>query len=100
MTIMGSADRTEAPDSASEPLAEEPEGAPPAPDRPGEAERVVQSVHRAKPRSSWHVLSQGGFRRYFLGSLISNLGTWLQSTAQVLIAYQVTSSVFTVGLIA
>jgi MFS family permease len=37
---------------------------------------------------------------YFVGSLISNLGTWLQSTAQVLIAYQVTHSVFTVGVIA
>lgn len=51
-------------------------------------------------RSSWQVLGQRDFRLYFLGSLISNLGTWLQSTAQVLIAYQVTHSVFTVGLIA
>lgn len=51
-------------------------------------------------RSSWQVLGEPPFRRYFLGSLISNLGTWLQSTAQVLIAYQVTHSVFMVGLIA
>src|SRR5262249_36815278 len=51
-------------------------------------------------RSSWQVLSQRDFRSYFLGSLISNLGTWLQGTAQVLIAYQVTRSVFMVGLIA
>jgi MFS family permease len=59
-----------------------------------------QSGNRAKSRSSWQVLGQRDFRRYFFGSLISNLGTWLQSTAQVLIAYQVTRSVFTVGLIA
>ncbi len=51
-------------------------------------------------RSSWQLLGQHDFRLYFLGSLTSNLGTWLQSTAQVLIAYQVTHSVFTVGLIA
>ena len=37
--------------------------------------------------SSWQVLGEPHFRRYFLGSLISNLGTWLQSTAQVLIAW-------------
>jgi predicted MFS family arabinose efflux permease len=57
-------------------------------------------VCRNNWRSSWQLLSQHDFRLYFCGSLISNLGTWLQSTAQVLIAYQVTHSVFTVGLIA
>jgi MFS family permease len=50
--------------------------------------------------SSWQLLRQHQFRLYFLGSLISNLGTWLQSTAQIIIAYQFTHSVFTVGLIA
>lgn len=50
-------------------------------------------------RSSWQLLSYPGFRRYFLGSLGSNLGTWLQSTAQVLIAYRLTHSVFAVGLV-
>ncbi len=50
--------------------------------------------------SSWQLLGQRDFRIYFCGSLISNLGTWLQSTAQVLIAYRVTHSVFAVGLIA
>jgi MFS family permease len=39
------------------------------------------------------------FRRYFVGSLASNLGTWLQNTAQVLLAYQLTRSVFAVGLV-
>ena len=51
-------------------------------------------------RSPWRLLRQHDFRLYFFGSLISNLGTWLQSTAQVLIAYKVAHSVFAVGLIA
>ena len=50
-------------------------------------------------RTSWRLLGQHDFRLYFFGSLISNLGTWLQSTAQVLISWQVTHSVFMVGLI-
>jgi MFS family permease len=44
-------------------------------------------------------LRQRDFRLYFLGALFCNLGTWLQSTAQILIAYQVTRSIFVVGLI-
>jgi MFS family permease len=50
--------------------------------------------------SAWLLLRQRDFRLYFIGSLVSNFGTWLQSTAQILIAYQVTHSVFIVGLIA
>lgn len=65
-----------------------------------ETGRSAQPDRRAARRSSWQVLGQRNFRRYFFGSLISNLGTWLQSTAQVLIAYQVTRSVLMVGLIA
>jgi MFS family permease len=60
----------------------------------------VQPACGNNRRSSWQLLGQHDFRLYFLGNLTSNLGTWLQSTAQVLIAYQVTHSVFTVGLIA
>ncbi len=40
-----------------------------------------------------------GFRWYFLGSVTSDFGTWLQNTAQVLLAYQLAHSVFTVGLV-
>ncbi len=36
---------------------------------------------------------------YFAGSLVSNLGTWVQNTAQLLLAYKITHSVFAVGLI-
>jgi MFS family permease len=50
--------------------------------------------------SSWQLLRHRDFCRYFFGSLVSNLGTWLQNTAQVLLAYQFTRSVFTVGVIA
>jgi len=50
-------------------------------------------------RSSWRLLRNRRFRLYFLGSLVSNLGTWLQNTAQVLLAYQLTRSVFFVGLV-
>jgi MFS family permease len=39
------------------------------------------------------------FRRYFLFSTCSNAGTWLQSTAQVIIAFRLTGSVSFVGLI-
>jgi MFS family permease len=95
MTSMITADtgHTMVPDSTSNIPAEEPE-------RPAEVTGSGQPATRANSRSSWQILGQRDFRLYFLGSLISNLGTWLQSTAQVLIAYQVTHSVFTVGLIA
>jgi|CZKT01.1.fsa_nt_gi MFS family permease len=49
--------------------------------------------------ASWHVLRQRGFRIYFGGSFVSNLGTWLQNTAQMLLAYQVTHSAFAVGAV-
>jgi len=49
--------------------------------------------------SSWYVLKQRRFLVYFAGSLVSNLGTWLQNTAQMLLAYQLTHSAFAVGLI-
>ena len=51
-------------------------------------------------RSPWGVLAENaGFRWYFGGSVVSDLGTWLQNTAQVLLAYQLSHSVLTVGLV-
>lgn len=51
-------------------------------------------------RTPWHVLrSNKGFRWYFLGSVTSDVGTWMQNSAQVLLAYQLAHSVFTVGLV-
>lgn len=49
--------------------------------------------------SNWQVLTHPGFRQYFIGSVGSNLGTWLQNTAQVVLAYQLTRSVFWVGMV-
>lgn len=49
--------------------------------------------------SNWQALAHPKFRWYFLGSVTSNFGTWLQNTAQVVLAYQLTHSVFAVGLV-
>jgi predicted MFS family arabinose efflux permease len=46
------------------------------------------------------VLRHRDFRIYFAGSLVSNLGTWLQTTAQVVLAYQLTHSALAVGVVA
>jgi MFS family permease len=52
------------------------------------------------PKSSnWQALAHPKFRWYFIGSVTSNFGTWLQNTAQVVLAYQLTHSVFAVGLV-
>lgn len=50
--------------------------------------------------SSWQLLLLNRrFRQYLLTSVFSNLGTWLQGTAQTLLAFQLTHSAFGVGLI-
>lgn len=48
---------------------------------------------------SWQALSEPTFRWYFAGSVVSNFGTWLQNTAQVVLTYQLTGSVFWVGVV-
>ncbi len=53
----------------------------------------------ATRRSSWQLLRGREFRLYFTGGFASNLGAWLQNTVQVILAYQLTGSIFTVGLI-
>jgi MFS family permease len=48
----------------------------------------------------WHVLQGNSrFRWYFVGSVTSDFGTWLQNTAQVVLAYQLAHSVLAVGLV-
>ncbi len=49
--------------------------------------------------SSWHTLRYRSFRYYFFGSVISDFGTWLQNTAQVLLAYHLAHSALAVGLV-
>jgi hypothetical protein len=59
----------------------------------------IKRVGQAR-RTPWHVLRGNGvFRLYFFGSVVSDFGTWLQNTAQVLLAYQLAHSVLTVGLV-
>ncbi|MGH3168864.1 MAG: MFS transporter [Trebonia sp.] len=48
---------------------------------------------------SWRTLGNRNFRYYFAGSVTSDLGTWLQYTAQVLLAYRLSHSVLDVGLV-
>ena len=56
-------------------------------------------VGSGKQRTSWWVLRNKNFRFYFYGSVVSDLGTWLQNTAQVLLAYRLAHSVLAVGLV-
>ncbi|HYB48868.1 MAG TPA: MFS transporter [Streptosporangiaceae bacterium] len=50
-------------------------------------------------QSPWRVLGHPQMKRYFLGSVASDFGSWIQNTAQVLLAYKLTHSVFAVGLV-
>jgi predicted MFS family arabinose efflux permease len=65
---------------------------------PKESGAVPSSRDDGK-NASWHVLKQRHFLVYFAGSLVSNLGTWLQNTAQMLLAYHLTHSAFAVGVV-
>jgi MFS family permease len=49
--------------------------------------------------SPWLTLRHRSFRYYFCGSVLSDFGTWLQNTAQVLLAYHLSHSALTVGLV-
>lgn len=52
-----------------------------------------------RPTTSWRTLHNRSFACYFAGSVTSDLGTWLQNTAQVLLAYRLSHSVLVVGLV-
>jgi MFS family permease len=74
----------------------------PTPSRPLILDSVpagTPDTRSERPRSSWGVLRHPAFRLYFAGSLVSNLGTWVQNTAQVLLMYQLTRSVLAVGMV-
>ena len=49
--------------------------------------------------SAWRVVTLPRYRWYFAGSVVSNFGTWLQNTAQVVLTYQLTHSLFWVGVV-
>ena len=75
-------------------LADEPVMGSSAPVQPARGVR-----DRAQGRIPWRVLKHGQFRIYFAATLASNVGTWLQNTAQVLLAYQLTHSAWLVGVV-
>lgn len=50
-------------------------------------------------RSPWRTLGNRELKRYFVGSVTSDFGTWIQNTAQVLLAYRLTHSIFAIGLV-
>jgi predicted MFS family arabinose efflux permease len=67
------------------------------PDRGGEEPRRTPKTElRQIP---WRVLTRRNFGLYFAGSTVSNFGTWLQNTAQALLAYHLTHSALVVGVI-
>jgi MFS family permease len=70
------------------------------PARPEEAGHSLATVpETVKRRWSWEALTYPDFGLYFAGSVVSNLGTWLQNTAQALLAYQLTHSVLAIGAV-
>jgi MFS family permease len=71
-----------------------------SPARPGTAEPSLAAAPEVvKRRWMWEVLAYPDFGLYFAGSVVSNLGTWLQNTAQALLAYQLTHSVLAIGAV-
>lgn len=56
--------------------------------------------HTPSRRSTpWRTLADPHFRWYFTGSTASHAGTWLQNTAQMMLAYQLTHSAFSIVLV-
>jgi predicted MFS family arabinose efflux permease len=64
-----------------------------------DATGVSSSPDKTVKVASWQVLRDRRFLGYFSGSLISNIGTWLQNTVQMLLAYRLTHSAFAVGTV-
>jgi MFS family permease len=73
------------------------DGTPARPEEAGPGLAAVPEV--AKRRWLWEALYYPDFGLYFAGSVVSNLGTWLQNTAQALLAYQLTHHVLAIGLV-
>jgi len=64
------------------------------------AVRKSLTPSQEQKRSPWAVLPENPqFRWYFIGSVCSDFGTWVQNTAQVLLAYHLTHSVLTVAFV-
>jgi MFS family permease len=57
------------------------------------------SKEGSRRSTSWRVFRNRNLRCYFIGSVLSDFGTWLQNTAQVLLAYRLSHSVLVVGMV-
>ncbi len=53
----------------------------------------------SKPSREYNALSYRDFRLFWTGQFISLIGTWMQNTVQPIVAYQLTSQPFYLGLI-
>lgn len=52
------------------------------------------------PASAWRLLRDAAFARYFLGNLVSNIGSWFQDIAAAILIFQLTGSAVMVGGVA
>jgi MFS family permease len=68
----------------------------------GKAQRVLGSspVREAFLRRTFSALRHRNFRLFFAGQLVSLIGSWMQSTAQGWLVYQLTGSKLMLGLVA
>ena len=64
----------------------------------GQLRRVV--VGRVTWRDTFAALKHRNFRLFFIGQLVSLTGTWMQTTAQSWLVYQLTGSKILLGIVA
>jgi predicted MFS family arabinose efflux permease len=67
--------------------------------RPADDTKAGKAKNGKTRHLAWNVLRVPGFRWYFTGTVCSDFGTWVQNTAQVLLAYRLTHSVLAVALV-
>jgi MFS family permease len=66
-----------------------------APEAVDESPRTTQ----LRPRSSFRLVVDRDYGPYFVGKLLANCGIWMQNIASASLVYQLTGSVFLVGLV-
>ncbi len=62
-------------------------------------ERVTKVIGGLRWRDTFAALKHYNYRLWFAGQVVSLVGTWMQSTAQGYLIYQLTSSPFYLGLV-
>ncbi|MCW5853767.1 MAG: MFS transporter [Anaerolineae bacterium] len=72
------------------------DGPPPIVPQPASLARVAGAVRLPKTFTALH---HRNFRLYWVGQVVSLCGTWMQTTAQNWLVYQLTASPFTLGLL-